>query len=89
MPRHQTRYSLIRANSFEWKMAHPEGCTSNASKTATAVRAIARPIGDMSKANCREIKIMAHPSGFEPETSAFGAGSLPYPKCAIEHARAR
>ncbi|MFC6199191.1 recombinase family protein [Ponticaulis profundi] len=32
---------------------------------------------------------MAHPSGFEPETSAFGAGSLPYPNYAIGHARVR
>ncbi len=32
---------------------------------------------------------MVHPRGFEPLASAFGAGSLPYPKCAIGHARAR
>ena len=35
------------------------------------------------------IKKMAHPRGFEPLTSAFGAGSLPYPNYAIGHARVR
>ena len=32
---------------------------------------------------------MAHPRGFEPLTSAFGAGLRAYPNCTIGHARAR
>ncbi|WP_306120923.1 MULTISPECIES: recombinase family protein [unclassified Roseitalea] len=32
---------------------------------------------------------MAHPRGFEPLASAFGAGLMAFPNCATEHARAR
>ena len=44
-----------------------------------------KALGDICGGNLE----MAHPRGFEPLTSAFGAGSLPYPNYAIGHARAR
>ncbi|MEM6890788.1 MAG: hypothetical protein AAGA74_16180 [Pseudomonadota bacterium] len=34
-------------------------------------------------------KEVADPRGFEPLASAFGAGQMTFPNCAIEHARAR
>ena len=53
-------------------MARIEGDNLNAPKTATVVRAKARPCGDNEKSEFVVSEKMAHPSGFEPETSAFG-----------------
>ncbi|HBU40122.1 MAG TPA: hypothetical protein DEB59_06620, partial [Acidimicrobiaceae bacterium] len=56
------------------EIARLEGAISNPKGSQARPRAgrSGRPIGDVREANCREIRKMAHPRGFEPLTSAFG-----------------